>query len=67
MRLHILLRLPQPVFNSEFNHKWSQKSRRAKGPLTEEEAEAEEETMKLNVSAGETIGENVKGFGKRGE
>ena len=33
----------------------------------EEEAEAEEETMKLNVSAGETIGENVKGFGKRGE
>lgn len=33
----------------------------------EEEAESEEETMKLNVSAAETIGKNVKGFGKRGE
>ena len=30
----------------------------------EEEAEAQEETMKLNVCTGETIGENVKGFGK---
>lgn len=30
----------------------------------EEEAEAQEETMKLNISAGETIGENIKGFGK---